>query len=215
MVPKAKKSKKKKSAPTVKKAKGKAAKDKRKLGKKSSGIVYFGLGSNVGDREEYIEQAIFLLEKINGVTISKKSSNYETEAEGVADQPPFLNAVVEAETTLTPHKLLEALQGIEETLGRERGAEWGPRTIDLDILLYDDQIVSDDKLQIPHPLLHERMFVLRPLVEIAPDVLHPTLERTASELYEEKKAELGDKYDDELPGFKQIKQGRVDDYERW
>jgi len=188
---------------------------KAQIKKEGLHIVYLGLGSNVGDREEYIEQAIFLLGKAPGIKVVARSQNYETEAEGVGDQPPFLNAVVEIETTVMPHKLLSAVQEIETTLGREREAEWGPRTIDLDILLYDDEIISDDKLQIPHPLLHERTFVLRPLAEIAPDAVHPILERSIRELYEEKKLEAGEKYDDELPGFKEIKGGVVDDFERW
>ncbi len=189
------------------------AKARRKKGGLS--LVYLGLGSNVGEREEYIEQAVFLLGKVKGITVTKRSSNVETEAEGVEDQPPFLNAAVEIETTLSPHKLLEATQEIEASLGRERGAEWGPRTIDIDILLYDDQIISEDKLQIPHPLMHERVFVLKPLMELAPDVLHPTLEKTISELYEDIKSEEDTTYDDALPGFKEIKQGAPDDYERW
>ncbi len=191
------------------------AKKKVKKVKKKEATAYLGLGSNVGDREEYIEQAIFLLGKTSGIKVLKKSSNYETEAEGVADQPPFLNAAACIETVLSPSKLLSAIQGIENTLGREREVEWGPRTIDIDILLYGDEIVSDDKLQIPHPLLHERLFALIPLNEIAPDTIHPALEKTISEIYEEKKLEGGEKYDDELPGFKEIKKGVYDDFERW
>jgi 7,8-dihydro-6-hydroxymethylpterin-pyrophosphokinase len=93
--------------------------------------------------------------------------------------------------------------------------EWGPRTIDIDILLYDGEVVSDDKLQIPHPLLHERIFVLKPLREIAKSLIHPVMEKTIDALYEERKTEVGEKYDDELPGFKEIKGGGYDDYERW
>jgi len=195
--------KKAKPMPLLKKAEGPAT-------------VYIGLGSNVGDREEYVEQAIFLLEKNPHIQVTKRSSNYETEAEGGGDQPPFINAVVEVKTTLSPHKLLEVCQEIETALGREREVEWGPRTIDLDLLLYDDQIISNDQLQIPHPLMHERLFVLKPLREIAPHVIHPVLEKTIETLYEEKKeAEVGEKYDDELPGFKEIRGGAFDDFERW
>lgn len=190
----------------------KAAKGRKKTGPAK---VYLGLGSNVGDREEYIEQAIFLLEKNPNIQVSKRSSNYETEAEGGTDQPPFMNAAVAIITKLPPEKLLEVCQEIETALGRDRETEWGPRTIDIDILLYDDQIVSDDKLQIPHPLMHERMFVLKPLKEIAPHAIHPVLEKSIEDLYEERKAEGGEKYDDELPGFKDIKTGSYDDYERW
>jgi len=179
-------------------------------------IAYLGLGSNVGDREEYIEQAIFLLSKTPGIKVIKKSSNYETEPEGgQSDQPQFLNAAVEVQTTLDPYKLLGIVQDTENALGREREVEWGPRTIDIDILLYDNQVISDDKLQVPHPLLHERVFVLQPLSEIGPKTVHPMLEKTIAELFEERKSEVGEKYDDELPGFKEIKKSTPDDYERW
>jgi 2-amino-4-hydroxy-6-hydroxymethyldihydropteridine diphosphokinase len=183
--------------------------------KKGPHIAYLGLGSNVGDREEFIEQAIFLLSKTPGIKMRKKSANYETEPEGNSDQPQFLNAAVEIQTSFDPYKLLSVLHETENALGRERDVEWGPRTIDLDILLYDNQIVSDDKLQIPHPLLHERLFVLKPLSEIAPNAIHPALEKTIIDIYEERKNEIGDKYDDDLPGFKDIKKGAPDDYERW
>lgn len=212
----AKKPAKKKGA-KAKKASAKAAKKVWKKGGPAK--VYLGLGSNVGDREEYIEQAIFLLEKNPAIQVSKRSANYETEPEGGADQPPFINAAVSIITKLPPEKLLEVCQEIETALGRDREMEWGPRTMDIDILLYEDQIISEDKLQIPHPLMHERMFVLKPLKEIAPNAIHPVLEKSVEDLYEERKAEGGDKYDDELPGFKEISKsggsGSYDDYERW
>ena len=126
-----------------------------------------------------------------------------------------MNAAVAIITKLPPEKLLEVCQEIETALGRDRETEWGPRTMDIDILLFDDQIVSDDKLQVPHPLMHERMFVLKPLKEIAPHAIHPVLEKSIEDLFEERKAEGGEKYDDELPGFKDIKTGGYDDYERW
>ncbi|HVN67693.1 MAG TPA: 2-amino-4-hydroxy-6-hydroxymethyldihydropteridine diphosphokinase, partial [Candidatus Sulfotelmatobacter sp.] len=127
----------------------------------------------------------------------------------------FINTAVQIRTKLPPHKLLEICQEIETALGREREVEWGPRTIDIDILLYGDEIISDDKLQVPHPLMHERIFVLKPLKEIAPHAIHPILEKTMEALYDERKAEVGEKYDDELPGFKDIREGGVSDYERW
>jgi 2-amino-4-hydroxy-6-hydroxymethyldihydropteridine diphosphokinase len=207
-----------KKAPVMKKASKPAAvkAEKQKLKVKKGPIrVFIGLGSNVGDREEYIEQGIFLLSKTPGIKIIKKSANYETDAEGPGDQPAYLNAVVEIQTAIDPYKLLEILHETENALGREREVEWGPRTIDLDMLLYDDLIISDDKLQVPHPLLHERIFVLRPLAEIAPKAIHPALERTIESLFEERKTDAGDKYDDDLPGFKDIKKGVADDYERW
>ena len=179
-------------------------------------IAYLGLGSNVGDREEYIEQAVFLIGKINGVSILKRSSNAETDPEGKEDQPSFINAVLEIKTSLHPLKLLEELQNVESALGREREVEWGPRTIDIDILMYGNLVMSDERLQIPHPLMHERLFVLQPLKEIAPRAVHPILEKPIATIYEERKNEMGnDKYDDELPGFKEIKKGGYDDYERW
>jgi len=200
------------------KVKTKASRKKKvsaKKGKKGVTMTYLGLGSNVGDREEYIEQAVFLLEKNPNIEVTKRSSNYETEPEGGGTQPPFINAALEIKTKLTPHRLLEVCQEIETTLGREREIEWGPRTIDIDILLYDGEIISDDKLQVPHPLMHERLFVLRPLRDIAPHLIHPVLEKSIVTLYDERKAEAGEKYDDELPGFKEIKGGAYDDYERW
>ena len=205
------KSKKTKKAARPVKAK-KVKKTKKKLG---PAIAYLGIGSNVGDREEYIEQAIFLLEKNSHIQVVKKSSNYETEPEGGGEQPRFLNAAVEIRTKLTPQKLLDLCQEIETALGRERDIEWGPRTIDLDILLYDDLIIADDKTNIPHPRMHERLFVLKPLKEIAPHAIHPVLEKTIETLFDERKAEVGEKYDDELPGFKDIRSGGYDDYERW
>ncbi|MBI5701195.1 2-amino-4-hydroxy-6-hydroxymethyldihydropteridine diphosphokinase [Candidatus Saganbacteria bacterium] len=215
------KKKKKTKKPTGKKPAKKTKKHsknaaKHQNNKKGPRIAYLSLGSNVGDREEYIEQAVFLIGRLKGVEIMKRSGNYETEPEGNADQPKFINCVLEIKTTLAPHNLLEELQTIENALGREREIEWGPRTIDIDILIFGDFVISDDKLQIPHPLLHERLFVLQPLKEIAPRLIHPMLEKTIVALYDERKSELGaDKYDDELPGFKEIKKGGVDDYERW
>jgi 2-amino-4-hydroxy-6-hydroxymethyldihydropteridine diphosphokinase len=190
---------------------------KGKKGKTNKGAnsVYLSLGSNVGDREEYIEQAVFLLGKTKGVEVSKRSSNYESQAEGGPNQPAFMNAAIEIKTRIPPHKLLEIIQETEEVLGREREVEWGPRPIDIDILFYGDEVISDDNLQIPHPLLHERIFVLKPLTEIAPHLMHPVLEKDVEALYEERKSEVGDKYDDDLPGFRDIKSGYTDDYERW
>jgi len=195
---------------------GKAKKAKKvKLKIKGPQHVFLGLGSNVGDREEYIEQAVFLLGKLKGVEILKRSSNYETQAEGNVEQPPFLNAAVEIKTALPPQKLLKHTHDIENALGREREVEWGPRTIDIDILIYGNLILSEDELQVPHPLLHERMFVLMPLKEISPNFPHPVLEKSFGELFEDKKVESGATYDDELPGFKEIRKAGYDDYERW
>ena len=177
--------------------------------------VYLGLGSNVGDREEYIEQAITILRETPGIKINKRASNYETESVGGMPQAPYINSAVAITTKLDPYELLVVTQGTEDTLGRERGAEWGPRTIDIDILMYSDLVLSDDKLTIPHPLMHERLFVLEPMREIAPVAIQPVLEKTMSELFEEKRAETSDTYDDALPGFREIKRGTSDDYEHW
>jgi|GEM_PF-552839 len=200
----------------VKQAQVKAeGKEKFKLKPGEQVTAYLGLGSNVGDREEYIEQAITILKETPGIKVVRRASNYETMPEGNRSQPQFINSAVEIKTSLDPDKLLAACQAIEDTLGRERGIEWGPRTIDIDILLYKDVVMSEDDLSIPHPLLQERMFVLEPLNEIGARVMHPVLERTVAELFEEKKAEAAEKYDDELPGFREIKKGAVDDFERW
>jgi len=137
-------------------------------------IAYIGIGSNLGNREENCLRSIALLEK-RGITVRKKSSMYETEPWGVKDQPRFMNMAIEIETKLEPKILLRVLKEVEKEMGRERSLRWGPRIIDLDILLFDELIVKEDDLEIPHPLMHERDFVLRPLCEIAPDKIHPLL----------------------------------------
>jgi len=220
----AKKTAQKKPKPKVKiqkpvktKAELKGKNDKQaKAAKQEYKTAYLSLGSNVGDREEYIEQAITLLRETPGIKVIRRSSNYETQPQGNKNQPLFINAAVEISTHYSPQTLLELLQGFEDTLGRDRSIEWGPRTIDIDILLYGDEIVSDDNLTIPHPLMHERLFVLEPLAEIAPNVKHPVLERTIKDLYNEKKLE-GDepeKFDDDL-AFREGKRDIAEDFERW
>ncbi len=144
-------------------------------------IVHIGIGSNLGNRQENCLEAIRRLEQ-NGVVLLKQSSLIETDPWGVADQPRFINLAIEAETDLAPEELLLLLKNIEEAMGREKTAHWGPRVIDLDILFYDDRIIDLPDLQVPHPHLHERDFVLKPLREIAPGKVHPLLGKKVSEL---------------------------------
>jgi 2-amino-4-hydroxy-6-hydroxymethyldihydropteridine diphosphokinase len=129
--------------------------------------VYIGLGANLGDREATIRQALALLDARGEVAVEAVSSLRETDPVGYEDQPRFLNAAAALRTELTPRALLELLQDVERRLGRDRsGPRWGPRTIDLDLLLYDGETVDEPGLQIPHPRLAERRFVLEPLAEL-------------------------------------------------
>jgi dihydroneopterin aldolase/2-amino-4-hydroxy-6-hydroxymethyldihydropteridine diphosphokinase len=137
-------------------------------------IAYIGIGSNLGNRQKNCSRAIEIL-VTKGIVIRKKSSVYETEPWGVTDQPRFINMVVEVETELEPHELLRTLKDIEREVGRGETFKWGPRIIDLDILFFNDLFLRDNILQIPHPLMHKRDFVLKPLCEIAPDKIHPLL----------------------------------------
>ncbi len=144
-------------------------------------VSYIGIGSNLGDRHENCLRAIVLLEE-RGVLVQKRSSLYETEPWGVKDQPSFINMVVQIETKLKPDELLRLLKDIEKEIGRQDSIHWGPRIIDLDILLFNTLVLNEEKLQIPHPYLHEREFVLRPLNEIAPDVIHPVFHMSIDKL---------------------------------
>ncbi len=147
--------------------------------------AYIGLGSNIGDRAENLKRAIDFLKTKEGFEVKKGSSYYETKPVGFKEQGWFLNAVVEVETSLSPEGILRVCQEIEDEMGRKRGVRWGPRIIDLDILLYGDSIIDREDLKIPHPLMHNRKFVLVPLVEIAPEVIHPVLKKTVSSLLRE------------------------------
>ncbi|MBI5634227.1 MAG: 2-amino-4-hydroxy-6-hydroxymethyldihydropteridine diphosphokinase [Nitrospirae bacterium] len=144
-------------------------------------IVHIGIGSNLGNRQENCLEAIRLLEQ-HGLSVVKRSSMIETAPWGVTDQPYFINLAIEAETDLSPEELLLLLKSIEDAMGREKTAHWGPRVIDLDILFYDNRIIDSADLKIPHPHLHERDFVLIPLLEIAPEKSHPVLKMKIREL---------------------------------
>ena len=144
-------------------------------------IIYIGIGSNLGDKEGNCKTAIERLSK-NGIAVKKISSPYRTKPWGVEDQPDFVNMAVKAETNVNPSELLTILKTIEKEMGRQDGVHWGPRLIDLDLLFYDDLVFSCDELAIPHPLLHEREFVLLPMTEIAAEFVHPVLKATIKQL---------------------------------
>ena len=144
-------------------------------------IAYLSLGSNIGDRERLLQDALRLLHTPD-LRVVRISPVYQTEPQDVKAQPWFLNLVVEAETELFPRQLLARVQQIEKQLGRKRLAAKGPRTIDIDILLYGDSVVNAAGLVVPHPRMTERRFVLQPLADLVPELRHPVLRRTVKEL---------------------------------
>jgi len=146
-----------------------------------SKIVFLSLGSNVGDREKNLRAAIAALSEL-GVKIKKVSSIYETEPVDLLEQPWFLNCVVEGETVVPPVELLKKLRELEKHMGSKKSVARGPRLIDLDILVYGQQTIDSPELQVPHPRMHLRRFVLIPLAEIAPGLKHPAWGGTAAEL---------------------------------
>ncbi|MCL1945257.1 MAG: 2-amino-4-hydroxy-6-hydroxymethyldihydropteridine diphosphokinase [Firmicutes bacterium] len=145
-------------------------------------VVYLGLGSNIGQREINLKKAIF---ELNSVGVVKRSSNfYNTKPVGPILQDDFLNAVVKLETFLLPHQLLKAVKNIEKSIGRTTTVKWGPRLIDIDILLYDDVRLHTEQLILPHQHMHKREFVLKPMLDVAPYIVHPVYNLNMTELYE-------------------------------
>ena len=145
-------------------------------------IVYLLLGSNLGERKELINEAIMMIEERIGKVVSK-SAMYETAAWGKEDQPSFLNAAVGVETKMTAYEVLDSALAIEQELGRVRLEKWGARLIDIDVILYGQEIIDDgERLQIPHPRMQDRKFVLEPLAEIAGHVKHPIFKQDISKL---------------------------------
>lgn len=144
-------------------------------------FAYIALGSNLGDKEKNLRRALLLLTQ-QGVEVVRVSSFLSTEPYGVTDQPQFLNAVACVRTSLTPLALLDVLLATELAMGRVRLRHWGERNIDLDLLLYEDVVLDTPRLRLPHPDMQNRDFVLLPLAEIAPELKHPTLQKTICEL---------------------------------
>jgi len=141
-------------------------------------IAYLGLGSNLGNRLAFLRGGRDRLISRFDIVLLRASGIFETEAVGgPPDNPPFLNTVLEIETSLSPRDLLAACQSVEDEFGRTRPMEWAPRTLDIDLLMYGEATISETDLQVPHPRLHERNFVLAPLNELAPDLIHPVLQK--------------------------------------
>lgn len=142
--------------------------------------VFLGIGTNLGDRERNLQDALAVLSQ--KMVILKESSIYQTAPWGYLDQPAFLNQVIEAQTDLSPLNLLGFLKDTEKALGRQANFRYGPRLIDLDILFYGNRVIQTPRLQIPHPRIAQRAFVLVPLAEIAPDFVHPQTKQTIAQL---------------------------------
>lgn len=148
---------------------------------------YLGLGSNLGNKQNYITNAIKYISELENVEIKKTSSIITTKPYGKIDQPDFLNCVVELNTNILPEELLKKCLNIENQLGRSRKGKWGPRTIDIDMLFYEDKIMNTKLLVLPHPELHKREFVLISLSELCPDLIHPIINKKIKDIFLELK----------------------------
>lgn len=152
---------------------------------KPMALAYIGIGSNIGDRAAYLRLAQERLAGLDGTRLVAASRVYETEPVGPVPQGKYLNAVARLDTQLDPYELLDALEAIEQLADRpprDERVKWGPRTLDLDILLYGKQVISNDELVVPHPMMHERWFVLKPLADLDAGAVHPLLQMTVGEL---------------------------------
>ena len=147
--------------------------------------AYIALGSNVGDRVQNLRTALDHMKKSKGLKVFQVSSFYRTEPMGYEDQDWFINAAAECSTSLLPLQLMYLLQSIEEKMERHTPFKWGPRSIDLDILFFGNRIIDEPELTVPHPLLEQRRFVLEPLAELAPDLVHPFEKKTVRELLDD------------------------------
>lgn len=150
--------------------------------------IFLGLGSNVGDRHKNLQKSIEILSQ--NIKITKLSNIYETKPVGVENQPDFLNMALMGETDLDCLTLFNFVKETEKKVGRVQRYRWGPREIDIDILFYDDLIFESENLKIPHPRLHQRDFVLKPLMDLNPDFVHPVFKKTIKELYEKLLSDL-------------------------
>ncbi len=144
--------------------------------------AFVSLGANCDEPARRIKEAVGRLKEIEGIRFLGASSFYLTEPVGPIDQPPFVNAVAEWSTRLPPADFLVSILGVEKAMGRKRSLRWGPRLIDIDLLLYADRIIEVPDFRVPHPRMHERRFVLEPLAELAPEAVHPAAGKTAAEL---------------------------------
>ena len=164
-------------------------------------MIYLSLGSNQGDRVDNLKRAIALLQLHPGVEVKKVSGFYESAARELTEQADFINCAVALETILPPEELLAACRAIEREMGRKKGKRYGPRVIDLDIISYGRRVIARPKLQIPHPRMAERRFVLEPLREINPRWLHPVLKKSAARLLKELGKNQKVRYLGPLPEF--------------